>query len=146
MLLVLEVWVASFGLLTVGGLISLVLGSMMLIDSPLPELQVSLRLIVPVTLSLAVIMTFLVRLAVQAQLRPASTGDSGMVNSLGEALTALEPGREGQVRTHGEIWRATSGGESIAPGGRVRVTGVNGLVLTVRAEAVPHPGGELHRA
>jgi len=143
-LLVLEVWVASFGLLTVGGLISLVLGSMMLIDSPLPELQVSLRLIVPVTLSLAAISVFLARLAVQAQRRPASTGDSGMVNSVGEALTPLEPGREGQIRTHGEIWRATSG-ESIAPGGRVRVTGVNGLVLTVRAEAVPHPGGELHR-
>ena len=70
-LLVLEVKVAGFGLLAVGGLVSLVLGSMMLIDSPLPELQVGLRLILPVAFGIAAVILLLVRLAVRAQrLRP----------------------------------------------------------------------------
>jgi membrane-bound serine protease (ClpP class) len=138
-LLVLEVKVTSFGLLSVGGLISLVLGSMMLIDSPLPELQVSLGLIIPVTLSLAIIVAFLVRLAVAAQLRPSAVGNAGMVNSLGEALTAIAPGEEGRVRTHGEIWRANAA-QAIALGDRVRVTSVDGLVLTVRPDQ--HTQGE----
>jgi membrane-bound serine protease (ClpP class) len=132
-LLILEVKVTSFGLLTIGGLISLVLGSMMLVDSSLPELQVSLRLIVPVTLSLAGIVIFLVRLGVTAQMKRAETGEAGMLHELGEAITAVGPGSEGQVRTHGEIWRAVAT-EPIAPGSRVRVTAVDGLVLTVRPE------------
>ncbi len=70
-LLVLEVKVTSYGVLAVGGIVSLLLGSMMLVDSPLPELQVGLRLIVPVTLAVAGIVLFLVRLAVEAQRAPA---------------------------------------------------------------------------
>jgi membrane-bound serine protease (ClpP class) len=132
-LLILEVKVTSFGLLTLGGLISLVLGSMMLVDSPLPELQVSLRLIVPITLSLAGILIFLVRLGVAAQMKLPETGDAGMLHASGEAMTPIGPGSEGQVRTHGEIWRAVAT-EPIAQGSRVRVTAVEGLLLTVRPE------------
>ena len=73
-LLVLEVKVTSFGLLAVGGIVSLVLGSMMLIDSPLPELQIGLRLILPITFGMAVIIVFLVRLGVQAQRSRPSPG------------------------------------------------------------------------
>ena len=135
-LLVLEVKVTSFGLLSVGGIVSLILGSMMLIDSPSPELRVSMRVILPITLSLAAITIFLVRLAVAAQLQPAHTGDAGMLNSVGEAITALEPGHDGQVRTHGEIWRARTA-EPIARGDRIRVSAVDGLVLTVRRDAEP---------
>jgi membrane-bound serine protease (ClpP class) len=136
-LLVLEVKVASFGLLAAGGLVSLILGSMMLIDSPAPELRVSLQVIVPITLSLAAITVFLVRLAVAAQLQPTLTGSAGMLNDVGEALAAFEPGRDGQVRAHGEIWRARAA-EPIAQGDRVRVTAVDGLVLTVRRDG-PSP-------
>jgi len=139
-LLVLEVKVTSFGLLSIGGLISLVLGSMMLFDSPLPEMQVSLQLILPVTLSLALIVGFLVRLAVAAQLQPSATGGEAMLNSPGEAITPIGPGAEGQVRSHGEIWRARSA-EPIEPGARVTVAAVDGLTLTVRPD--PHPEGEL---
>ena len=133
-LLILEVKITSFGLLTLSGLVSLVLGSMMLVDSSLPELRVSLRLIVPITLSVAGILIFLVRLGVTAQMKRPETGDAGMLHEFGEAITAVGPESEGQVRTHGEIWRAVAT-EPIAPGSRVRVTAIDGLVLTVRPEA-----------
>ena len=98
-LLVLEVKVTSFGLLAVGGVISLFLGSMMLIDSPPPELQIGLRLIVPVTLGIAGILLFLVRLAVQSQRSRPVTGPSGMLHETGYALTPIDAGITGQVRS-----------------------------------------------
>lgn len=130
LLLVLEVKVTSFGLLTVGGIVSLLLGSMMLMDTSAPELQVSLRLILPVTLGLASILIFLVRLAVAAQQRRSVTGAAGMLDEVGEALSAIEPGQTGRVSTHGEIWSATAR-DPIAPGDQVRVVGIDGLTLTV---------------
>jgi membrane-bound serine protease (ClpP class) len=131
LLLVLEVKVTSHGVLAVGGIASLLLGSLMLFDSPLPEMQVGLRLILPVTLTLAGILLFLVRLGVQSQRRPAVTGESGMLHAPGQALTPIVPGGTGRVATHGEIWTATAG-EPIQAGDPVVVTGVNGLMLTVR--------------
>lgn len=130
-LLVLEVKVTSHGLLAVGGITSLLFGSLMLIDSPLPEMQIGLRMILPLTLSLAGIILFLVRLGVQAQRAPAVTGESGMLHSTAEALTSIAPGGIGRVSTHGEIWTATSL-EPIHAGDRVVVTEVKGLLLTVK--------------
>lgn len=134
MLLVIEVKVTSFGLLAVGGIVSLLLGSMMLIDSPLPELQIGLRLIVPITLALSGILLFLVRLAVQSQRRAPVTGASAMVDEVGRALTSIDPGGVGRVQTHGEIWTATAA-EHVDAGDTVRVTAVNGLLLTVRPDS-----------
>ena len=130
-LLILEVKVASFGLLAVGGIVSLLFGSMMLIDSPLPELQVGLRLILPITFGMAFIIVFLVRLSVQAQRTPPITGTAGMLGEVGDALTPIEPGGTGSVRTHGEIWSATAD-ERVEKGARVVVTAVNGLTLRVQ--------------
>jgi membrane-bound serine protease (ClpP class) len=130
-LLILEVKFTSYGALGAGGVLSVLLGSMMLIDSPLPELQIGLRWILPVTLGMSGILLFLVRLAVQAQRSRSITGESGMVGEEGRALTAIEPGGVGRVLTHGEIWTATAG-EPIAAGASIRVTAVNGLRLTVR--------------
>ena len=129
-LLVLEVKVTSFGLLGVGGVISLFLGSMMLIDSPAPELQIGLRLIVPITLGIAGILLFLVTLAVHAQRARPVTGISAMLDEIGYALGPIEPGGTGSVRTHGEIWTADAD-ERIEAGSPVRVTAVNGLRLRV---------------
>ena len=92
-LLILEVKMVSHGLLGVGGIASLLFGSLMLIDSPLPEMQIGLRLIVPVTLSLSAILLFLVTLAVRAQGQPAVTGESGMLHIPGQALTVDRPRR-----------------------------------------------------
>ena len=131
--LVLEIKVTSYGLLTVGGLVSLAFGSMMLMDSSSPEMQVSLSVVLPVVVGLAGIGIFLARLGIAAQQRQPVTGADGMIGEIGEALTSIEPGGSGRVTTHGEIWRAKSS-EQIAAGARVRVTGIEGLMLTVAKE------------
>ncbi len=130
-MLILEVKVTSHGVLGMGGILSLLFGSLMLFDSPLPEMRVGLSLVLPVTLTLAGILLFLVRLGVQAQRQPAVGGESGMLHAPGQALTAIPPGGTGRVATHGEIWTATAA-ESIHAGDPVVVTAVKGLLLTVR--------------
>jgi membrane-bound serine protease (ClpP class) len=132
-LLILEVKVTSFGLLGAGGVISLFFGSMMLIDSPLPELQIGLWFVTPITLAISAVILFLVRLGVQAQRTRAITGQSGMLDEQGEAITPIEPGRTGQIRAHGEIWNATSD-RPIAAGQQVRIVAVRGLLVTVRPD------------
>jgi membrane-bound serine protease (ClpP class) len=133
LLLMLEVKITSYGLLTAGGLASLLFGSMILMDSSVPELQLSLRFVLPIVFGLAGIAVFLVRLAVVSQRLLPVTGVAGMVGEVGHALTAIEPGKAGRVATHGEIWRATAL-ESIAEGDRLRITNVDGLTVTVRRE------------
>jgi membrane-bound serine protease (ClpP class) len=132
-LLVAEVKVTSYGVLGVGGIVSLLLGSLMLVDSPLPELQVGLRLVVPVSLAVGGIVFFLVRLAVGAQRGRTVTGDAGMLDETGRALSSFAPGAAGQVQTHGEIWTATAN-VPIHAGDAVRIVAVKGLVLTVDPE------------
>ena len=139
-LLALEMLVTSFGLLAAGGIVSIVLGSLMLIDSPAPELQVGLSVVLPVTLALSAIILFLANLVVGSQRQRAVTGGAGMIDDVGRALTAIDPGGDGRVATHGEIWSATAA-EAITPGDRVQVMAVNGLTLTVRrATPAPHVG------
>lgn len=133
-LLIAEIKVTSYGGLAVGGLVSLVLGSMMLIDSPLPELQVGLSLILPMTLAIAAVLLFLVRLVVRSQQLHPVTGAAGMLDEGGHALTSIDPGGIGRVRAHGEVWMATSD-HDISAGDPVRVSAVKGLLLTVRPEA-----------
>ena len=140
-LLVLEMLVVSYGLLATGGIVSMVLGALMLFDSPAPELQLGLPFIVSTMLALAVIMAGLMRLVIKAQLRPAVTGPSGMIDEVGRTLTLIEPGGSGRVATHGEIWTATSN-EAIAEGESVRVTAVDGMTLTVRRSASGAHGGQ----
>jgi membrane-bound serine protease (ClpP class) len=134
-LLVLEIKVASFGLLGAGGVVSLLLGSMILIDAPTPELRVSLSLILPVVVALSAIMLFLVRLAVVSQRRPSVTGASGMVGAPGVALTPIPAGGTGRVSAHGEIWTARSV-DAISQGEAITVSGLDGLVLTVRKRPI----------
>ena len=102
-------------------------------DSSVPELQLSLSVVLPVVLGFAGIAIFLVRLGVAAQRRPAATGAAGMIGEIGQALTAIGPHTPGRVATHGEIWQATSA-DSIPEGARVRVMQVDGLMLTVRMD------------
>ena len=132
-LLALEVKVTSYGLLTVGGVLSLIFGSMMLIDSPAPELQLNRSLVISTVIGFTAIAAFLVRLGLKAQrLRPV-TGMEGMVGEVGEARTPIAPGAPGTVLVHGEMWRVISD-EHIARGDRVRVRRVDGLTLTVQKE------------
>ena len=131
-LLVLEVKVTSYGLLGTGGVMSLFLGSMMLIDSPLPELQIGLRLIVPVTLAIASILVFLVTLAVNAQRTVPVTGSSGMLDEIGYAMTAIDAGGTGHVRAHGEIWSATADSRIEGGTGFVEFNGTSGSETSQR--------------
>ena len=133
LLLMLEVKITSYGLLTAGGLASLLFGSMILMDSSVPDLRLSLRLVLPIVFGLAGIAVFLVRLAVASQRRQTATGVAGMIGESGYALTAIEPGRGGLVATHGEIWKAIAR-EPIAKGDRLRITHGDGLTVTVRKE------------
>jgi membrane-bound serine protease (ClpP class) len=132
-LLILEIKVTSYGLLTIGGAASLIFGSMILVDSSAPELQLNLGLILPVVAGTVAIAAFLVRLAVSARrLRP-TTGEEGMLGSSGVALTSLGPGVPGRITTRGENWQAVSD-EPIPEGAPVRVVAVDGLTLSVRKE------------
>jgi membrane-bound serine protease (ClpP class) len=138
-LLILEIKVASFGLLAAGAIVSLIFGSLMLIDSPLPELQIGLQFIVPLMLGFAGVVLFLVRLAVGAQRQRATTGTQGMIGERGRALSTIGPGEMGRVATHGEIWHAVSN-RPIQPGEDIEVLAVSGLTLHVRP-VQPRPEG-----
>ena len=97
LLLVLEIKVTSYGLLTAGGLVSLLFGSMILMDSPLPELQLSLGVVLPRRARASrPSRCFWSRLAVAAQRHPPVTGAPAMIGEPGEALTAIAPERAGR--------------------------------------------------
>jgi membrane-bound serine protease (ClpP class) len=137
-LLVLEVKIASYGLLTAGGLASVTIGSMILMDATAPELQVSLRLVLPIVFAVGGIAVLLARLAFLSQRQRPVTYAGGMIGAEGVALTAIEPGQTGRVLIRGEIWTATAT-ESIAVGDRVRATDVDGLRLTIRRHDTVSP-------
>ncbi len=131
-LFVAEVKVHSYGLLTTGGLVAMILGAMMLVDSPLPELRVNLWRLAPAILVFAAFVIALVRLVVQAQRRRAQTGAEGLVGQVGRADTDLSP--EGWVVVNGELWRAVAA-EPVTRGEAVAVVSMDGLLLRVRREA-----------
>src|SRR5262245_5899973 len=133
LLLALEIKVTSYGVLAIGGIVSLIFGSLMLMDTPSPELRVSLRLVIPVAVGFAAIAVFLIRLALAAQRQPPATGAADMIGRIGESLTAIDPAAHGRVMVRGEIWSATAD-DAIPPGTRVRVVKIDGLTLTVVKE------------
>jgi membrane-bound serine protease (ClpP class) len=126
-----EVKVASYGLLTVGGLAAMILGAMMLVDAP-PELRIPLRTLLPAAVLMAAATILLVRLVVQAQRRRPTTGTAGMMGQVGVATTALDP--EGWVLVRGERWKAVADA-AVRAGENVTVASVEGLTLRVRKGA-----------
>lgn len=127
-LFVAEIKVASYGLLTIGGLVSLTLGSIMLFESPIPALRASLTVIIPTVLLTAAFFVFVVTMALKAHLAKPATGAEGLVGEIGVAQTRLSP--EGKVFVHGEIWNAYADG-IIEPGEKIRVLKTEGLNLKV---------------
>ena len=128
-LLILELKVPSFGVLGIGGVLALGVGSVMLTDE-IPGVRVSYGVIVPVVLALAAIVLFLGRLALVSQRSRPVTGVEGIVGMRGTTLAPLGPGEPGQIRVRGEIWRATCPAP-IDAGREVRVTAIEGLTLVV---------------
>jgi membrane-bound serine protease (ClpP class) len=133
-LFALEAKVTSHGVLAAGGALAMVLGALLLVNSPLPGASIRLSTALGVTAPLAVITVILLRLAIAAHERKAVTGREGMIDSVGVAETDLEPC--GRVLVHGEIWDACSRA-FLAKGSRVRVRALEGLTLMVEPESEP---------
>jgi membrane-bound serine protease (ClpP class) len=128
-LFIAEIKVVSYGLLAVGGTISLVLGLLMLFKTPEPALRVSLEFIAILAVFSLVVVGFLTMMSLRIRRVPVRTGLEGMIHELGTARSALAP--QGKVSIHGEIWNAVSE-EPVAAGETVQVTGVRNLTLAVR--------------
>jgi len=127
-LLIAEIKILSHGLLAVGGVICLTLGSLMLFESPDPDLHVSLGVIIPTVATMTAIILFVVQRALSAQTARVTTGAQGLVGEVGTAATTINP--EGKVFVHGELWNATSP-RPIEEGAKVRVVRVQGMQVVV---------------
>ncbi len=124
---IMEVHITSYGLLTIGGLVAMILGSLMLYRSP--ELQVSLSVMIPAIGGFALFILFALYMALKARLTKSTTGVAGMVGERGSVVRPLNP--EGQVSVHGEIWRATSQ-TKVKAGTEIEVVDVKGMLLIVK--------------
>jgi membrane-bound serine protease (ClpP class) len=130
-LLIAEIKVVSHGILTIGGVVAMLLGSMMLYDAPEAgsALRISWWVIVPAVGSTAGLVVFALSYGMRALYRTPTTGATGMVGQTAVARTPLAP--EGQVAVQGELWRAVAQDGPIDPGESVTIVGVDGLTLTV---------------
>jgi membrane-bound serine protease (ClpP class) len=128
-LFIAEIKVVSHGLLAVGGVISLFLGSMMLFGSPTEYMRVSLSVIIPAVLVSAGFFIFAVTKAIRARLTKPTTGMEGLIGEIGKASTPIAP--EGKISVHGEFWNVVSD-EKIEAGEKVQVIGVMNLKLKVK--------------
>jgi membrane-bound serine protease (ClpP class) len=127
-LFALEAKFAAHGVLAVGGTVSMVLGAVMLIDSPLPELRIHWATAIGLALPFSLITAGLVSLAVRARRSKVVTGSQGMIGETGTAVTELAPA--GTVFVHGEYWNAVAL-TNLPAGAPVRVTAIRQLTLTV---------------
>ncbi|NIO06160.1 MAG: nodulation protein NfeD, partial [Proteobacteria bacterium] len=127
-LFIAEIKVTSYGLLSVSGIISLLLGSIMLIDNPTEYLRISWQVVVPAVAVSAGFFIFAVTMAIRARLKKPTTGIEGLVGSIGIAESDFRP--DGQIAVHGEIWSAESG-DKIKKGDKVEVIKVDKLTLAV---------------
>lgn len=125
-----EAFVPSFGALGLGGILAFVFGSMMLMDSSVPGLGISLPLILGVAASSAAFFIFIVGMALKARHRPVVSGSEEMIGLTGTAAEDFEG--SGNVLVHGESWHATSN-TPLKKGQRVRVLALDGLTLSVES-------------
>jgi membrane-bound serine protease (ClpP class) len=128
-LFIAEIKVVSHGVLAIGGVISLLLGSMMLFQSPVEYMRVSLSVIIPAVMVSAAFFIFAVTKAIDARLKKPTTGMEGLIGEEGIATASISP--EGKISIHGEFWNAISD-QSIERGEKVQVIGVTNLKLKVK--------------
>ncbi|HET6348854.1 MAG TPA: nodulation protein NfeD [Candidatus Krumholzibacteria bacterium] len=133
LLFILDIKVTSHGVLTAGGVIAMLFGSIMLIDSPFPFMRVSLSVIIPSVIFTALFFLFAVGMGVRAQRRRVTTGREGLLGLHGVARGEVNA-HGGSVFVRGEFWNAVSD-EPIADGARVEVVRVEDMVLHVRPAA-----------
>ncbi len=131
-LFVLEIKIVSHGILTVGGVVSLILGSFMLINTnaSLGTVDISWELIILVAVLTLGFFAFAIGYGIKAQKLKPKTGVEGLLNAEGEAISDLTP--KGQIRVHGEIWNAESIDGNISRGEKIIVTEISNLKLLIR--------------
>ncbi|MDX1503923.1 MAG: nodulation protein NfeD [Thermoanaerobaculia bacterium] len=130
-----EVKVTSYGILSIAGVVSLVLGSLMLFKSPDPAIRVSVDVILIVVVFTLVVVSFLMIMVLKAHRSQVKTGAEGLLNRLAVAKSEIDP--EGKIFLHGELWHAVAE-RPIAAGQRVRVVAVeDGMTLRVQPEGEP---------
>ena len=127
-LFALEAKFSTHGVLAIGGITTMVLGGLLLVDSPIPEMRVRLGTALAVSVPLGLITVFLMRIALKARANKVVTGIQGLVGERGVAQTPLSP--QGKVFVHGELWDAIASA-NLSPGQLVVVRGVDGLQLLV---------------
>ena len=132
-LFALEAKFAAHGVLAIGGMVTMVLGGLLLVDAPIPEMRVHLLTALAVSIPLGGITVFLMSIALKARANKVVTGVQGLVGEVGIAQTALSP--RGKIFVHGEIWDATSA-SGVPAGQTVVVLGVDGLQLRVEPSTV----------
>jgi membrane-bound serine protease (ClpP class) len=137
-LFVLEAKYPTHGVLGVGGVVSMVLGALLLVRSPLTGMGVNLAVALGVALPFAVIVIVLMRLVLRSRSWKSATGKEELLAEEGEVIQPIgsasgDGAAIGMVRIHGELWQASATGQTIPKGARVRVRKVNGLLLEVEA-------------
>lgn len=130
-MLLLEIKITSHGMLTIGGVVSLLIGSFMLIDpeSSFEVIKISKSVIITTTLVTALFFLFIIGLGLKAQRAAPVTGKEALPGEVGEVLESLQP--NGSILVHGEIWQAESVAGNIDKGEKVRVTGMKNFKLFV---------------
>lgn len=130
-LFLLEIKVTSYGILAIGGTISLLLGSVMLIDTTVPELRISWGVILPGAILTAGFFFFAILLSAKAQKSQPTTGKEGMIGEVGEVIQTLSP--QGRIKVHGEIWTARTLTGEIPVGAKAIVKKVDKMLLIVES-------------
>jgi len=133
-LFALEAKFATHGVLAIGGITTLVIGALLLVDSPIPEMRVRLTTALAVSIPVGLITVFLMTVALRARRSKVLTGAEGLIGEVAIAQTALAPG--GKVFVHGELWDAVASA-NVSAGDKVVVEKVDGLQLRVQPAHKP---------
>ncbi|MCX8014900.1 MAG: nodulation protein NfeD, partial [candidate division WOR-3 bacterium] len=127
---VLEIYITSFGLLTTGGVIALILGSILLFQSPAPYFQIAKPVLITTIIVTTIFFIWIISMAVRAHRKKVATGKEGLLSETGIAQTDLAP--EGTILIHGELWTAESIENKINKGEKVSVVAIDGMKLRVK--------------
>lgn len=130
-LLIAEIFVPSFGILGVGGILSLLLGSIFLIDPTGTDITISLGVILPMVLSVGGVMLFIAVYVMKALRRKTAVGAEALIGQEGVVVQDIETGKEGKVMVEGDYWNAVSH-EALKKDEKIKVEKITGMVLTVK--------------
>ena len=132
-MLLAELFVTSYGVLGIGGVIAFVIGSLFLVDTSQTNLSVNRGIIAGTAVGFSAIVLGIGYLVLSTRRGHVSTGGEGMIGKIGLVRATIAPGTPGQIFVNGEIWRAVSD-EAIPAGANARIIAVHGLEVTVRPE------------